>query len=329
MLYAFSLFLIALSAAGGFALAHYLAERRRDELARRLRTAEAELRTQQQSQAQVIHTTKLASLGQMVAGVAHEINTPLGFVKSNCEVIGDLLGEYEHAIGALVADVDALLGSDPAHAETARARLAETKAEVARNTAFADAKDLLVDSLEGIHTIANLVANLKGFARVDRDGLDTIDVNDSIKSALTVVAHQLRDRVRVNLRLSQLPKIRCMPSQINQVFLNLLSNAAQAIPGNGTIAIESREHAGQVEISFADNGTGIADDMLPRIFDPFFTTKAVGEGTGLGLSIVHKIVKSHGGSIRVRTAVGQGTTFTVSLPIDAKAAALLPEQVAA
>jgi two-component system NtrC family sensor kinase len=321
MVFAFALLVIAISAAAGFAAARFLGVRSGSDLGARLREAETELRTQQQSQAQVIHTTKLASLGQMVAGVAHEINTPLGFVKSNCEVIDDLLGEYEHAMTSLIADVDAVLAAGAAGSDTLRAKLARTKAEVAKNTAFADAKELLVDSLEGINTITNLVANLKGFARVDRDGLDTIDLNESIQSALTVVAHQLRDRVKVDLKLGKLPKIKCMPSQVNQVFLNLLTNAAQAIPGNGTVTIETREHDGQVEAAFTDTGTGIPDDVLPRVFDPFFTTKPIGEGTGLGLSIVHKIIKSHGGAIHVRTAVGQGTTFTVCLPVDPKLAA--------
>jgi signal transduction histidine kinase len=321
--------LVALSAAGGYGAARWLAERDRADMAKRLREAEGELRTQQQSQAQVIHTTKLASLGQMVAGVAHEINTPLGFVKSNCEVIGDLLGEYEAAMAELLAAVDATLGADPAHAEAVRARLADARDALAGNTAFVDGKDLLADSLEGIQTITNLVANLKGFARVDRDGLDQIDLNDSIRSALTVIGHQLRDRVRVDLKLGALPKVRCMPSQLNQVFLNLLSNGAQAIDGTGTITIETRQTRDAVEASFTDTGSGIPDDVLPRIFDPFFTTKPVGEGTGLGLSIVHKIIKSHGGAIHVRTALGQGTTFTVSLPTDAKSIAIEPEPLAA
>ena len=329
MVFLFSLLLIALSAMGGYAASRYLSERNREDLEKRLRKAEGELRTQQQSQAQVIHTTKLASLGQMVAGVAHEINTPLGFVKSNCEVIGDLLSEYEAALQRLLSEVDRTLGAHGEQGDILRARLASAKSEIVSNTAFADARDLLADSLEGIHTITNLVANLKGFARVDRDGLDAVDLNDSIQSALTVIAHALRDRVKVDLKLSPLPKVRCMPSQINQVFLNLLSNAAQAIPDTGTVTVESREHDGQVEVSFTDTGTGIPDDVLPRIFDPFFTTKAVGEGTGLGLSIVHKIIKSHGGSIHVKTAVGHGTTFTVRLPVDAKAIAIEPEQAAA
>ena len=317
MVFLFSLLLIALSAMGGYAASRYLAERNREDLEKRLKKAEGELRTQQQSQAQVIHTTKLASLGQMVAGVAHEINTPLGFVKSNCEVIGDLLTEYETALQRLLSEVDRTLGASE-QGDILRARLAAAKAEIVANTAFVDAKDLLADSLDGIKTITELVANLKGFARVDSDGLDLVDLNESVRSALTIAAHQMRDRVKVVQQLEPLPKVRCMPSQINQVFLNLITNAAQAIPGDGTLTIASRAANDSVEVSFADTGTGIPDNVLPKIFDPFFTTKPVGEGTGLGLSIVHKIVKAHGGTIHVRTAMGQGTTFTVSLPTELK-----------
>jgi two-component system NtrC family sensor kinase len=168
-----------------------------------------------------------------------------------------------------------------------------------------------------VNTLTGLVRNLKGFARLDRDGVDEIDLNDSIKSSLAVVAHLMRDRVKVVERLAPLPKVHGMPSQINQVVLNLLTNAAQAIEDTGTVTVASRvvdDH--HVEISVADTGSGIPQDVLPKIFDPFFTTKAVGEGTGLGLSIAHKIVKSHGGTISVKTDEGRGTTFTVTLPTD-------------
>jgi signal transduction histidine kinase len=145
-----------------------------------------------------------------------------------------------------------------------------------------------------------------------------------------IAQHQLRDRVKVVKHLQPLPKVKCMASQINQVFLNLITNAAQAIDGDGTLTIDSRSDGQNVELSFSDTGCGIPDDVLPKIFDPFFTTKPVGEGTGLGLSIVHKIVKSHGGSIKVRTTPKKGTTFTVSLPVDGHtASAALPAAVAA
>jgi signal transduction histidine kinase len=156
---------------------------------------------------------------------------------------------------------------------------------------------------------------------VDRDGMDTMDLNEGIESALMIAQHQLRDRVKVVKQLQALPKVRCMPSQMNQVFLNLITNAAQAIDGDGTLTIASKVEGGQVQLDFTDTGCGIPDDVLPKIFDPFFTTKPVGEGTGLGLSIVHKIVKGHGGTIKVRTTPRKGTTFTVSLPVNGSGAA--------
>jgi signal transduction histidine kinase len=325
-----ALLLISVAAILGGALAQLMGARRQRTLRTELAEAQDELRTQQSSQAQIIHTTKLASLGQMVAGVTHEINTPLGFVKSNVEVVRDLLDEHGEQLTRLMQAIDLIAGADAETLAKAKDALQRARVEVATASPLVDAKDLLGDSLEGIKTISNLVQNLKGFARVDRDGMDMTDLNDSVRSALAVAGHQLRDRVQVVTRLAPLPKVHCMPSQINQVFLNLITNAAQAIDEQGHLIVTSRATDSAVEVSIADNGRGIPDDVLPRIFDPFFTTKPVGEGTGLGLSIVHKIIKSHGGAIHVRTAVGKGTTFTISLPIaSAKPAAPVPTGKAA
>jgi signal transduction histidine kinase len=305
--------------------------------------SEDELKKLQSSQSQVIHTTKLASLGQMVAGVAHEINTPLGFVKSNVEVVGDLLDDYRNlvkqydaAVQYCLQPVDLIFSADKAsleklvkHVEEARRKLFEARAAVEKSPLLTDAKELLGDASEGLAQLSTLVLNLKGFSRVDRDGMDMMDLNEGVESALMIAQHQLRDRIKVVKHLQPLPKVKCMASQMNQVFLNLITNAAQAIDGDGTLTIDSKADGGQVEVSFSDTGCGIPDDVLPKIFDPFFTTKPVGEGTGLGLSIVHKIVKSHGGSIKVRTTPKKGTTFTVSLPLDGHAAVPLPAAVAA
>jgi signal transduction histidine kinase len=304
--------------------------------------AEEEIKRLQATQSQVIHTTKLASLGQMVAGVAHEINTPLGFVKSNVEVIGDLLDDYrklvkqyDAAVQLCLQPVDLIFGADKAaldklvkHVEDARRKLFEARTALEKSPLLKDAKELLTDASEGLSQLGSLVLNLKGFSRVDRDGMDSMDLNEGLESALMIAQHQLRDRVHVVRRFGQLPKVRCMPSQINQVFLNLITNASQAIDGEGTITIESKQIGNHVEISIEDTGSGIPDDVLPKIFDPFFTTKPVGEGTGLGLSIVHKIIKGHGGTIKVRTTPKKGSVFTLSLPVDA-AGAIKPAQAAA
>jgi two-component system, NtrC family, sensor kinase len=295
---------------------------------------EEELKRLQATQSQVIHTTKLASLGQMVAGVAHEINTPLGFVKSNVEVIGDLLDDYrtlvkqyDAAVQYCLQPVDLIFGADKSsldklvkHVEEARRKLFDARTNLEKSSLLKDAKELLSDASEGLGQLGSLVLNLKGFSRVDRDGMDSMDLNEGLESTLMIAQHLLRDRVKVVKHLQPLPKVKCMPSQMNQVFLNLITNAAQAIDGNGTLTIDSKVVNNNVEISFADTGSGIADDILPKIFDPFFTTKQVGEGTGLGLSIVHKILKGHGGSIKVRTTPKKGSVFTLTLPLDATAA---------
>jgi len=286
-------------------------------LSAQLSAADAELKKREASQAQVMHTTKLASLGQMVAGVAHEINTPLGFVKSNVEVVSDLLGEYEQAVTNVMTGVDFLLNADAATATQAKALVIKARGQLSRATGLNEARELLIDSVDGLKQMSSLVMNLKGFARVDRDGMDVINVNDSIKSSLTIASHQLRDRISVETAFGELPPVKCMPSQINQVFLNLITNAAQAMGEEGVLKIVTVAKAHSVECSFEDNGSGIADEVLPKIFDPFFTTKKVGEGTGIGLSIVHKIVQGHGGSIRVTSQVGKGTRFVVELPVAA------------
>ncbi len=299
------------------ALIALLALRRVGPLRRELVASQSELGALKATQAQVIHTTKLASLGQMVAGVAHEINTPLGFVKSNVEVVGDMLREHEARMIPLLTAIDLLVISDDATLGKARTALMRGRALMNGATGLGDAKELLADALEGLTSIASLVHNLKGFARVDRDGMDVTDLNDCVRSALAVAGHALREQIEVRTDFGTLPKLRCMPAQINQVILNLVNNAAQAMPNGGALGVVTRATGdGGVEVAISDTGSGIADDVMPRVFEPFFTTKGHGEGTGLGLSIVHKIVKGHGGSIHVRTAVGQGTTFTVSLPVE-------------
>ena len=309
----------------------------------RLADAENEVKQLQATQSQVIHTTKLASLGQMVAGVAHEMNTPLGFVKSNVEVIGDMLDdyrqlvrEYDAAVQHCLQPVDLIFNADKAsldklvtHVESARRKLFEARNNIETSPLLTDAQDLLNDAGDGLSQLATLVTNLKGFSRVDRDGMDTMDLNEGLESALMIAKHQLRDRIKVVKQFEPLPPVRCMASQMNQVFLNLITNAAQSIEGEGTLTIASKVVGNSIEISFSDTGSGIPDDILPKIFDPFFTTKPVGEGTGLGLSIVHKIVKSHNGSIKVRTTPKSGTMFLITLPIARGSTAAAKKPVAA
>jgi signal transduction histidine kinase len=280
---------------------------------------EEESKRQAGSQAQVMHTTKLASLGQMIAGVAHELNTPLGFVKSNVDVCRELLVEYHQLISKVQTNLLAAskLNLDDPNVKTKLPQALKAVAErLAANTSVSEVNELLTDSRDGLEQLAKLVRNLKGFARVDSDGMDLFDPNEAIESALTIAQHELRDRITVIRELNPVPRIKAVPSQINQVLLNLITNAAQAMDDGGKLTLRSQRSGDYAQIEVEDTGHGIPDEVLPKIFDPFFTTKAVGEGTGLGLSIVHKIVQSHGGSVNVRSYVGQGTTFIVNLPID-------------
>lgn len=304
-----------LATAGGA----FLLYQRWQAAARALAESEERLVKMKDSQSQVIHTTKLASLGQMIAGVAHEMNTPLGFIKSNAEVVRELLGEHRAMLARWIDFMQKLQRVDLSqpNATAAVRRLAERiESEYRAHQQLDEADGLLADAHDGLVQLATLVRNLKGFARVDRDGMDQLDVNESVESALTIANHQLRDRITVERQLTEVPKVRAMPSQINQVVLNLITNAAQAMGEQGTLTIGTRRNGEMVEISVQDTGSGIAPEVLPKIFDPFFTTKPVGEGTGLGLAIVHKIVTAHGGSVAVDSEVGRGTRFTVSLPVD-------------
>jgi len=301
--------------AGVAVVAHLSAKRART----RVIELSADLEKMQSTQSQVIHTTKLASLGQMIAGVAHEMNTPIGFVKSNVEVVRELMNEHRVLVGKCVQGFDMMLAADLARPESAaaiRRTLSKVRNALANDARLPDADELLKDSVDGLVQIANLVKNLKGFARVDSDGMDLLDLNECVESALTIAAHQLRDRIDVVKELGNLPKIHGIASQINQVLLNLITNAGQAMEDGGKLSLISRRAGDMVEVEVSDTGKGIPDKILPKIFDPFFTTKPVGEGTGLGLSIVHKIVQGHGGTIKVRTTPEKGSSFTISFPVD-------------
>ena len=269
------------------------------------------------SQAQLVQSEKMASLGQMVAGVAHEINTPLGYVKNNLEIVRDAYGQW----GALATAYDAVFAAlqSPDTPETELA--ARFGALQQLRDAFADVyphesmTGLFADSLYGLQQISEIVVNLKNFSRLDHAPVDDVDLNDCVTSALTIGKNVIKHRAEVIREFGVLPRVSCSPSQINQVFLNLLTNAAQAIDGHGRIVVRTTADEQWVHVVVRDTGRGIPPEHLAKIYDPFFTTKPIGEGTGLGLSIVFGIVKDHGGHVQVKSEVGKGTAFCVSLPI--------------
>lgn len=269
-----------------------------------------------ESQTQLVQSEKMASLGQMVAGVAHELNTPLGYVKNNVELLRELsapLLELAQA-QATLADCLADPQCDEAHLAEAFDAAAQARELAAPELLMDDLNQLFSDTLFGLGQIAELVVGLKDFARLDRAMSEEIDLNDCIRSALVIARNATKDKAEVQLQLGELPLISCAPSQINQVLLNLLTNAAQAIDGYGQIQVKSWADDSAVFLSVQDNGRGMPAEVQARIFDPFFTTKPVGEGTGLGLSISFKIIQDHGGSIRVVSEPGRGTRFLLRLP---------------
>ncbi|MBA8889396.1 signal transduction histidine kinase [Dokdonella fugitiva] len=298
------------------AVEHRLAERSRE-----LERAYARLKA---SQSQLVQSEKMASLGQMVAGLVHEINTPLGYVRNNVEMTRAALGDAARLVSAQQAVIDALTGEaepdddlDTRFAEVGHLR---TRVDAA---ALDDLCGLLDDTVHGVGQIGELVLNLKDFSRLDQAGLQKADINRLVESALRIVAHVLRKRdIEVVLKLGEIPPLDCAPAQINQVLLNLLSNAAQAIEHErGRIVVATQALDRRVLVVVEDNGKGIEAEHLSRVFDPFFTTKPVGQGTGMGLAISHQIVEQHGGAIRVSSKPGTGTRFLVVLPVSGAAGA--------
>lgn len=270
-----------------------------------------------ESQAQLLQSEKMASLGQMVAGVAHELNTPLGYVKNNVQLLRELsaplfdLAAAQAHLGQCLNDP----GCDEARLGEALQAAEQARRQAAPELLAEDLQQLYGDTLYGLEQIAELVVGLKDFARLDRAMSEEVDLNDCIRSALLIARNHIKDKAEVVQQLGELPRVACASSQINQVLLNLLTNAAQAIDGVGRIQIRSWADEQGVHVSLQDNGSGMPAEVLAKIFDPFFTTKPVGQGTGLGLSISYKIIQDHGGQIRVASEPGRGTRFLISLPL--------------
>lgn len=268
------------------------------------------------SQAQLVQSEKMAALGQMVAGVAHEINTPLGYVNNNIEMLREFFSQLNFVLQAHERLVNALLAPNASDIEIAEslAAIDDAKAGMEFEQFFCDLDSLFNDTFYGVEQISELVTGLKDFSRLDQAVTDHVSVNDCIENALLIARNTLKYKVEVIKRLDNVPLIRCTASQINQVLLNLFTNAAQAIKTQGYLLIKTWADADNVYISVQDTGSGIAPENLAKIFDPFFTTKPVGQGTGLGLSISYKIIQQHSGSIRVASEVGKGTRFVIALP---------------
>ncbi len=269
------------------------------------------------AQQQLVHAEKLASVGQLAAGVAHEINNPTGFVMGNIEV----LGEYKDSILAVLDQYSNLEKEIEArHDKTlmlAIEKIQAFKAEHDLDYILTDMGQLLKDSLNGTVRIQKIVQDLKNFSSIDGSDHQQVDLNaDVIETALRLVRSQLESKCTIHKSLSPLPAYNCRPAELSQVIMNLIINASEAIKDQGDIRVSSKCEGDNIKIQVADNGGGIGQDDILKLFDPFYTTKEIGKGTGLGLSISHGIVKNHGGQLSVNSKLGKGTIFTVLLPVD-------------
>ncbi|OII57487.1 histidine kinase [Pseudomonas putida] len=260
---------------------------------------------------QLVQSEKLASLGQLAAGVAHEVNNPIGFVSSNLGALDDYFGRLQVMLNAY-ADAEHTLVPNALGAE-----LAKLRTEIELDYLLEDIPALIRESKDGIGRVARIVKDLKDFSRVETShDWQVADLHQGIESTLNIVASELRHKADLVKDYSPLPPVECLPSQINQVIMNLLVNATQAMGAErGRITLRAGASDKWVWIEVADNGCGIPGESLQKIFDPFYTTKPIGQGTGLGLSLSYGIIKRHGGEIRVDSEVGVGTTFRVELPI--------------
>ena len=316
----YTVFLLALLAYLGLRLrsSYSALNRSHDDLEHRVqeRTADLELAYDElkESQVQLVQAEKMSSLGQLVAGVMHEINTPLLYVLNNASVTSESIADVDRFVQAALPLLDA---RDSDALKEAVKTLLEKRAEFdvqAIQESAEEISTLNTESIEGLQQISDLVQSLKDFSRLDRATEDRFDVCEGIEKTLTITRNLLKYGIEVEKDFEDVGEIFCSPARINQIFVNLVTNAAQAMDGKGKLRIAVRSVDDAVEISFEDSGCGIAAEDLERITDPFFTTKPVGQGTGLGLSIVHQIVQQHNGSLDVKSEVGAGTRITVHLP---------------
>ncbi len=260
------------------------------------------------TQAKVVQQEKMASIGQLAAGVAHEINNPMGFISSNLSTLRKYLERLEDFINAQSELIEKVPDKDAA------AELQNKRKALKLDYILEDGRDLIKESLEGTERVRTIVQNLKSFSRVDEAECKHADINECINSTINIVWNELKYKAALIKELGDIPPIRCHPQQINQVFMNLLVNAAQAIEHKGEITVKTWHENESVYAQVADTGCGMPESVVNRIFEPFYTTKEVGKGTGLGLSITYDIIKMHGGEISVASEPGRGSSFTVRLP---------------
>ena len=300
-------------------------------VAERTEELERTLLDLKESQVQLVHAEKMSSLGQLIAGISHEINTPLLYLANNAELIRERLDLVDNFTRRCNAAFSLRPGDFPdrrAYQLALAQALKQLQISVIEDDLLAsieEANELLADSCSGLDDLTEMARGLKDFSRLDRSPVESFDVNAGLERSLLIARSALKHKANISKFFGEIPEIRCAPSQINQVFLNLLTNAAHAIESHGEIVVRSALHGeNHIAVTISDTGCGISPENLAKIRDPFFTTKAVGTGTGLGLSIVDQIIQAHGGELRIESELGKGSAFTIILPIAASSSVAGP-----
>lgn len=261
------------------------------------------------SQSQILQQEKMAAIGQLAAGIAHEINNPIGYVNSNLSTLNKYVDKYN---AYLAAQAHALAHpGDPHELDI----LVQKRKTMKMDFIVSDINGVIKESLEGVDRVARIVANLKSFTNTNESEKKSANINDCIECTMDLIHNELMYKADVHKEFGELPDTVCFPLQLNQVFLNILMNSMQSIAQHGNITIKTWHDEGFIFIAIVDDGHGIEKDDLSRIFDPFFTTKDVGDGTGLGLSMTYDIIKRHNGIISVESKIREGTTFTIKVPV--------------
>ncbi len=294
-------------------------EERVAERTRELSSAYEELK---ESQAQLVQAEKMSSLGELVAGISHEINTPLWYLLSNTTLIKERLASFNNFV-RISDDMLQMLkagGNDKEAFVTQLRKLDHALNRDGLRDDLEESNDLLDDSVEGLEQLSEMAQSLKDFSRLDRAAVDAVNLNDGLEKTLVISRNVLKGTVTVEKELGELPDVSCSPSQINQVLLNLIKNASDAMGKKGVLTLKTWADDEFVNLSVSDTGSGIDAETMSKIRDPFFTTKEVGKGTGLGLSISQKIIDSHNGHLDIESTPGKGSTFTLRLPLGAEAA---------
>lgn len=268
-----------------------------------------------ESQKKIIQQEKMASIGQLAAGVAHEINNPMSFITSNLDSLQDYMSKIPKFVGIQAEAIESLTCGDKEAGEVVNS-VAESRKTLKIDYLLRDCQDLIVESLEGAHRVKRIVLDLKNFSRMDETEHALADINKVLDSTINIAWNELKHKATLKKEYGGIPLTLCNAGQLGQVFMNILVNASQAMTDFGEIGVRTWCEEPYVRVEITDSGCGIPEDKLGRIFEPFFTTKEIGKGTGLGLSIAYDIVKKHKGEIEVKTELGKGTTFVVSLPIE-------------